>query len=252
MFMNSLIHLLEVMTLILVGVLIVQVYRCYLNFTRAEQAQGELAQVEAAARSMRVRINISSSARTKNLPLKQGTSHASKHLETKGKATETLGIEALPQEAVAGTGTNRESMHSNGQILNDYIGEFFAEPMPADIGACKRESSDEASIESAAVTPAESPVVKSEAPREQDKDEVIVVESDTRIQAVILESEELDLDSLPILTEIASIAEEPGQSEEDSIIMVMSGNDSQQANAKVMSDKVVHAMLDEARLVCTS
>lgn len=264
MFMNSLIHLLEVTTLILVGVLIVQVYRCYLNFTRAEQAQGELTQVEATVRSMSVRINISSSGRTATPSLKQKTDEVlatdfkmpvtdaeTTQLELKSRHAEKLDIDARSQEPALVSKSNLEGVNSNGQILNDYIGEFFAEPERADIEAYKLESARGGSIDDVPITPVESSVEMSEPLTDQDKDEVIVVESHCKIQPVILESDELDLDSLPILTEIATI-EEPEQLEDDSIITVMSQHDNQQSNAKVMSDKVVHAMLDEARLVCVS
>jgi len=59
------------------------------------------------------------------------------------------------------------------------------------------------------------------------------------------EKSELLGDQIPTLKEVSDI-------EPDAFITVDSVNDEEKDNNKVMSDKVVLAMLDEAKLVCAS
>ncbi len=98
-------------------------------------------------------------------------------------------------------------------ILNDYIGGFFGEPAVADIQAYKAPASPLA---------------------------VDVNRAETA--------------ELPVLTPLTDglVSEELAEAEED-IIMVSSDEQSAGGDVeKVMSDKVVHAMLDEAKLACSS
>lgn len=255
MFMNSLIHLFEATTLILVGVLIVQVYRCYLNSTRMERAQSELSQVETSARRMSVRINISSSS--------QGASPKPQLLVAEQDMS-SAGTEIVDHCSASASDKNdddaplsSQEANSNGQILNDYIGEFFSEPAQVDIQAYKRPIEQEVSSAKETLEPEDLPIVQSLASSkgldqlvpESESDEVIVVESQTKITPVILDEGVAEPDNLPVLTEMASIEE---LVEDDSIITVGPESDSSDPSDKVMSDKVVHAMLDEARLVCAS
>ena len=285
MFMNSLIHLLEVTTLILVGVLIIQVSRCYLNFTRMEQAQSKLKESNKS-RSLSVRINIASSenkdpvsdvyrkpiaadSEPKSVPVtvlpkKQETSLSDPQpasTSSTRQATSTAQTAPSTHQSTSSIENQNQQEVSqpaaslNGQILNDYIGEFFSEPVQANIEAFRNPVETVTTKLSSAPASQEleeqvSPGVVEKSVSEKDNDEIIVVETHVKkITPVILSDDTLDSESLPILTEMAQASELLG---DDSVITVMPENDGGDVSEKVMSDKVVHAMLDEARLVCAS
>ncbi len=102
-------------------------------------------------------------------------------------------------------------------ILNDYIGGFFEAPT-ADITAFR-----------AAAPVAAKTAVEREAPAEQTVAESPITESMEELELPVL-SEEIDGEIIMVAAEDSDVAE----------------------SDRVMSDKVVHAMLDEAKLVCAS
>ena len=229
MFMNTLIHFLEGTTLVLVGLLIAQVSRCYLNFVRMEQAQESLAESNCT-RTMSIRVNISSTDNCSPAP--------KINVKTDELALKELAPKEEPTVNTLETSIQPKSSEStsNDQILNDYIGEFFSEAVSPDIQAFKHFS-----VESQASEVEELPSV------EPESDEIIIVESRSTISPVIIDESGFEDEDLPVLTEIAT-----SSLEDDSIITVAPANTGHQPSENVMSDKVVHAMLDEARLVCAS
>jgi hypothetical protein len=238
MFTNSIIHLFEVITLIMVGAFVVQLSRCYLHFSRATVADGlgDSVSTRANAPSMKVIVNISSSGREPSVVPDDSSKK----------------ISEAPLNQVPGcTASIISEDSSHGQILNDYIGEFFAESVPANIDQFRSSSNP---IIEREVIPQE-PFAQSEQNEAECLDEIIVVEGQDvaegkeKIQAVILEKESSGLSDLPVLREIV-----PTESvmDEDSVITVANVSLDKASEGKVMSDKVVHAMLDEARLVCSS
>ncbi|WP_156497690.1 hypothetical protein, partial [Oleiphilus sp. HI0043] len=176
-----------------------------------ERAQSELSQVETSARRMSVRINISSSS--------QGASPKPQLLVAEQDMS-SAGTEIVDHCSASASDKNdddaplsSQEANSNGQILNDYIGEFFSEPAQVDIQAYKRPIEQEVSSAKETLEPEDLPTVQSLASSkgldqlvpESESDEVIVVESQTKITPVILDEGVAEPDNLPVLTEMASI-----------------------------------------------
>jgi hypothetical protein len=143
-------------------------------------------------------------------------------------------------------------------ILNDYIGEFFAEHQKMDIEPF-RVSGSQAIKEIQAVEKKIKNNVEltSSLKTNENKfdDEVIKVEplfivSDSLSRSGVFDenkfSKTLEDDAaIPILNELSEL-------ESDTFITVASINNEIKNGNKIMSDKVVLAMLDEAKLVCAS
>lgn len=281
MFMNSLIHLLEVTTLLLVGFLIVQVYRCYLNYNRAQDAQSRVGTSAPAAYSLSVQVNIPSnvalSPYTKSstpleadvaMPVSEGSGLLASVDEPAVKFQE----ESIPVVDKAADVSLPETV--NDQILNDYIGEFFVEASQPDISAYRQPSNaveiefeGESCIDTGSEGHAEiaGSLAKENAPDEcvaskkideqSDSDDIIIVDTGEPLVPVILEelsglaSDGDDCD-IPVLTDLSNACID--ELDDDSVITVLAERDGRSSETNVMSDKVVHAMLDEARLVCAS
>jgi len=120
-------------------------------------------------------------------------------------------------------------------ILNDYIGEFFSESQAIDIDAYRASTNP---IDSARDLASSSEVKQNEIATNHDyiKVEPYSVVSDSLKEASPIE------ESIPTLNEFCDV-------ESDSFITVATINSEIKSNNKVMSDKVVMAMLDEAKLV---
>jgi len=135
-------------------------------------------------------------------------------------------------------------------ILNDYIGEFFSEPQVLNIEPYRAtEPKNVKSINNLSVSKIKS----------SSTSEIIILKVDDEIIKVepkALESSDLenttDLKSFPIISDDIPTLNEFSDLESESFITVSSVDDDIKSNNKVMSDKVVIAMLDEARLVCAS
>lgn len=174
---------------------------------------------------------------------------------------------------------NHESKNDkkSSAILNDYIGEFFSESLPVDIDHFRSQPS----VNSVKTTLSQSSVAQnteqcleqeanlssrklpiSDSSRENlpegtnvsnskiPDDEIILVSSfNVKHQESeshnAKEGRSLGEDMIPTLRELNDI-------DTDTIITVDTLSEEQKNNSKVMSDKVVLAMLDEAKLVCAS
>ena len=267
MFMNSLIHLLEAVTLLLVGVLIVQVYRCYLNFNRAAVAQAKV------GRSFSLQINIPSRLAEPRIGSSKSAVLAKTMLE------KAMIADASTADTNDGNGTRFQtkldaesesssvSDNANDQILNDYIGGFFAEAVQPDIAAFRNEVSEVPAVSkletACSKTELSSQSSLNEAPalstyssdESLHSDEVITVESAASLNDPAIVDDLVDqlddlsngLESIPVLTNLSHSTED-----DDSVIVVIDERGVSSSSDKIMSDKVVHAMLDEARLVCAS
>jgi hypothetical protein len=302
MFMNSLIHLLEVTTLLLVGFLIAQVYRCYLNYNRAQDAQSRVGGAAPAAYSLSVQVNIPSNTALSpyaksSTPIDTGVMPSAGGAEdialfvnepsSIGKAITDIGepkIEHQDKPAIAQAIATSLPETANDQILNDYIGEFFAETNQPDISAYRQatnvvetrleskppveaDSAESLSVESLSAEPlaVSSVLVSKELLDESltsnnidelsDSDDIIIVDVEEPLVPVILEefqgiTSDCDESEIPVLTDLSSVCVD--ELDDDSVITVMAERNDRSSEGKVMSDKVVHAMLDEARLVCAS
>lgn len=227
----------------LVVLMVVQLRRCYLSFVRAESMCATMPTIDSV-QSMKVVVNISSSRSRAPDLLASSKETLQPDIDTPSKVQE---------QENAGLG-------ANNRILNDYIGEFFADSevtpidyYKADIATSSgpEESSMPSDLvasslfESTKLVSEVSGNKRNEKNSEADSDEMIVVESHARIQPVILDNE-----STPAEREVSD--EESLSYDEDSVITVESEASIKVSDSKVMSEKVVHAMLDEARIVCPS
>jgi len=123
-------------------------------------------------------------------------------------------------------------------ILVDYIGGFFGESAVADIQPYKASSPEpttvaEHVVEESLVVPDEFRAVSGTAANE--KDAAVVLDS---VSPALL---------VPVLVDQVMLDE----ADDDTFIMVETEG-TEASSVNVMSDKVVHAMLDEAKLVCVS
>ena len=294
MFMNTFVHFLEASVLVLVGFLVFQIYRCYQGFYQpaSSTAHSKLTQSKLAIKSP-VEANSEQNLLRRSLVSRLAVS-SPELLEGS-----TIGL--LPESEASLEFASQPSPEviapsSHHAILNDYIGEFFAEPVAEslDIKAFRAEvpvsvsdslvgtkvstASPEMNLAEPTVSQFESPAekaqevlsaksgdfdgslssleaVSSHEASLKESDEVIVVEFDV-INPVLVDSvnniKDGDGDgdgAIPTLVELTDVS----VNEDDTVIKVISTKASNAiASDKVMSDKVVHAMLDEAKLVCAS
>ena len=128
-------------------------------------------------------------------------------------------------------------------ILDDYIGGFFTETTSVDIDAYR---SDESVLPTSVLPKAVEPLSSECSPKSEPIDDVIKVQHSTLHNTLVINKDsDLIEQGSPKLKDFSDM-------EADSFITVASVNDEQKDNNKVMSDKVVLAMLDEAKLVCAS
>ncbi len=344
--MNSVIHLIEGTAFLLFCALIFQVYRCYQSYCQAIEAQAAKRRKERmskkAKRSFNIQVNIPSRS-TLKLPVdyvdSESKIESSRHASVSGalhartnalqhnKVTEDYPVSELdsntesaaaelplPDNSDAAGISVRDSL--NDQILNDYIGEFFADstenlaanidayrvaneraPAPANKARDHEQAptllrptkiveeeadSGHTSLEDLASTlssldqPAPSlepqdgrlPSTEIEPAEAEDlSDSIPLLNSvaedfedadDQRVQldeVITVESIDSDVANGKSTQPVASVApKEPlaSDNDEDAIIVVGEAEDEQETSKSVMSDKVVHAMLDEAKLICAS
>ena len=279
--MTMFIHMLEVTTAVLVGLLAFQVYRCYQAYYQSLTLSGvdqesHLA-VPATATLLSALKTPIETAPLQKMKLKVEQEPNSQ--PTSPQSTSSLSENPLSEN---------HRVAPSERILNDYIGEFFNEEPKTDIQAFKTESSLMASVtdaKSMALDEVSSNILVEQAglavnepiladelevdavkreilanietQKTLSEDEFIKVEQELLIpenpemsylEPVIIESTRAL--NVPTLIDAISFDEE----ETDSVITVIPLSSSQagEPSDKVMSDKVVHAMLDEANLVCVS
>ena len=216
MFMNSYIHLLEAVTILLVGVLAFQIYRCYKNFYLTQKSLSEYSNILQPA------INAGVCDVPVLMPLG--------NFEANEEKQKVRSSKSVPN--VSPTEINRAE-----EILNDYIGEFFTETHAVDISAFKVDQHEETIVmDTLPVSSFDHALNDSEGANE-DVIEVIPVLN------------------TPILPEsFAEASNSPISVDDDLVITVAntSASNMDDGSDNIMSDKVVHAMLDEAKLVCVS
>lgn len=139
--------------------------------------------------------------------------------------------EIVPQEAANDVVQSKKSVENaaSSAILNDYIGGFFSEEPSLDLQAYKAESED-------------------------DRDEVLV---DKVAEPAAVSVTQAQLDSFKVPETIEPVLVNPVRvvdlDEEDTFIVVEDENvHCHNSQESVMSDKVVHAMLKEAKMVASS
>lgn len=128
-------------------------------------------------------------------------------------------------------------------ILDDYIGGFFTETKSVDIDAYR---SDDSVLSSSVLPKTVEPLSSQYSPKSDPADDAIKVQRRSLYKTSVMNK-----DSDPV-EQSSSKSKDFTEMEADSFITVASVNDEQKDSNKIMSDKVVLAMLDEAKLVCAS
>ena len=205
MIISTIIHGLEVATLLLVGLLTYQLVRCYRAFyAGSESAQIQNSDVDARAQA---------------------------EIEEPGIVVEEPSASTLA--ASESVSLEQEQTSASKEILNDYIGGFFAEASVPDLQAFKADTqvTPDTTASTADVEPLE-PL------------ETVAVSKEQLAEFRAPETIE------PILVKPVRVVD---LDEEDTFIVVEDEDvECHSGNDNVMSDKVVHAMLKEARLVASS
>lgn len=193
MIISTIIHGLEIATVLLVGLMSFQITRCYRQYA----------------------TDAGSSSVLKPVDVKQTDVRENDTEITIAESNSTL--REVPQPLV-------EKTPASSAALNDYIGGFFAAEPETDLNAFKAEV---------------------EAPIEQEKlsDSTVTVSKEQLAEFKAPETIE------PILINPVRVVD---LDEEDTFIVVEAGSvEAADKKENVMSDKVVHAMLEEANLVYT-
>tara|TARA_R110001592_G_scaffold68269_5_gene209151 strand:+ start:907 stop:1611 length:705 start_codon:yes stop_codon:yes gene_type:complete len=140
--------------------------------------------------------------------------------------------------------------NKSSAILNDYIGGFFSEPQVMDIEPYRAAESKKVMLTDKTLDQQLAPVLASGASELKVDDEIIKVTSrvavPNKVEGVKAQKVfSVEGNKIPTLNEFSDL-------EPESFITVASINNDIKNSNKVMSDKVVMAMLDEAKHVCAS
>ena len=247
--MSTVVYFVELVVLSLIGIMVYRLYMAYKNWKIASAF---------SVKSLSKKSSVSALSVSTNSIVAQGNAKfISEPNNSDYLAADKISVTEADLNKPA-----HKSKHSS--ILDDYIGEFFSETESIDIEGYKNEVSTfpksvvSKSVESkpiASMTVELVPSSLAEIPLKQEsnaEEDYIKVESSKFSQLNVLPENTLpqrNLDSteknIPILKEFSDV-------EPDSFITVASANSEEENNHKVMSDKVVLAMLDEAKLVCAS
>jgi len=236
MFMNTYIHLLEASLVACIGLLVFQVLRYY---KISVQAELQLAN-ESNPYSLEANNSVSLSGNSTSVirtPLKE--------LLDDGQVL----VNTPPMEdSIHKTNNTKTIKNSADSILNDYIGTFFTESPSIDIESYKISN----------VTQLDSTTcLKDTVKQSTSEPDQITREEDEVIEVVPILLNPVLLNSVvPDVVKTYQATENPSYNsiDDDSVIKVLPSetNSTLDGKDKVMSDKVVHAMLDEAKLVCVS
>lgn len=234
MFMSMVVHFAEFVMMSLVGIMSYRLYVSYMAWKNAcafssTSASSEIATEKAISLSSEgsdsecqnvTKVNISLTRSTIKAPLSRIISDPLDVAEVKqSKNSDAKLIQAEKKSST---------------ILNDYIGEFFSESQAVDIDAYRASTAVDSvrDIENSSAVKQNVNVANHD---------YIKVEPFSVVSESVKESSPIE-ESIPTLNEFCDV-------ESDSFITVASINSEIKSSNKVMSDKVVMAMLDEAKLV---
>lgn len=284
--MPTLIYALEFVVCVLFVLLFVQIYRGYRSHVlQAERIAAEQAAAAAALISARARQSVLSQRGSKAGAVKaevlteSASTQPEKPLPEKASA-ETVRLVVPVLEPLLAGGRERESVvkpsstqafakfnaanndaiadaKKSESILNDYIDGFFFEPVKADIKAFRAAPVER---EVASVVSAKKPgdsrvaeAAKKDGMKDTAKDGMHLVGSE--VAPMVLAAAVAVLDAETASGHMAEPVDEMALQddlEDDLIITVTAESGVEREDDRVMSDKVVHAMLDEAKLICAS
>lgn len=241
MFMSLVVHVVEFLLMSLVGIMLYKLYSSYKSWK-------ESSAFSVVRSSQNVRQRISSF----NEPISAKVNVTQVHVRlTKSSVSSAASVPVVPvlkpkvvQEELKSTPSESLSIQCSPEktktsILDDYIGEFFAGTPKMELEPYRAQVTEVV------------PVSKSSYVAAEQEDEVISVEMvqpivDSRDTSLVhvLASHESE-DNIPTLDDFSDV-------DPEAYITVISNVDEVKHGNKVMSDKVVLAMLDEAKLVCAS
>lgn len=235
MFMSMVVHFAEFVMMSLVGIMSYRLYVSYMSWKNAcAFSSTSTSSVIVSERTFSfpsegsdseyqnvTKVNVSLTSTTTKAPLSQIISDPLDDVKVKqSKNSEAKIIQAEKKSST---------------ILNDYIGEFFSESQAIDIDAYRASTNTVDStrdlVNSSAVKPNENVT----------NHDYIKVEPFSVVSNSAKEPSPIE-ESIPTLNEFCDV-------ESDSFITVATINSEIKSSNKVMSDKVVMAMLDEAKLV---
>jgi len=231
--MNSYIHLVEASTLLLVCVLVLKVYYAYSGFFQSQQTSSDQTPIPHIDRIIPL------AEKTPSFVFESSNNYS----EEKRSVRASISVPNVKPTEISNANA----------ILNDYIGEFFAETKPIDIQAYRADVPEidmlKSSGEDEIILMGTLPVGSLDADLSDS-----VSDNDESIEVVpiltkpLLSESALPASNVPLLESDSKIL-----SEEDTVITVASAQASKlKGSDNFMSDKVVHAMLDEAKLACVS
>ena len=251
MFMSTVVHFVEFIMVSLVGIMLYKLYSSYLGWKKTSAFSTSLNSSSMSQRSIGLSIEDEHSEYLKVTKVSVKLSRSSMPADFPGTRSEKP--ENLKSSDVSfEEGKSVTEAKKSSAILNDYIDDFFVESQAMDLSPFRASEPKKPvlapkSIESVKSTNESSPV-SSNMHSEVTKDEFIKVEPLYVVKDSSgsngIELNEI-ADGIPTLNELSEL-------DPDTFITVASMNSEVKTSNKVMSDKVVLAMLDEAKLVCAS
>ena len=219
MFMSTVVYFVEFLLVSLVGILLYKLYTSYSRWKNSSAFASE------PTNQVRITVSIAEKQQTPSV-------------------VDNIVVSKISVAESARVPVSTSAKKSSA-ILNDYIGEFFSQTEALDIDAFRASQQISASETSHTVETSSANEQASLAPLSESDDEVISIENSQARGELLTTSTLSDLDevSIPTLKEF---------SDSDTFITVSSPENDVESKHNVMSDKVVLAMLDEAKLVCAS
>lgn len=234
MFMSMVVHFAEFVMMSLMGIMWYRLYVSYMVWKNACAFSSSTSSVIASGNTISfpsegndsdyqnvMKVNVNLTRTTTRSPLSQIISDP----------LEVVKVEQSKNSEAKSIQTEKKS----SSILNDYIGEFFSESQTIDIDAYRASTNtidNDRELTNSLAVKQNGNVTN----HDYIKVEPFSVVSDSVKGPSLIE------ESIPTLNELCDV-------ESDSFITVATINSEIKSSNKVMSDKVVMAMLDEAKLV---
>ena len=229
--MSILIHILEALATSLFVVMVVQIRRAYKAEASLQQAQAARDQAHLDVQAEAAVLDLSAHLDAVSLIVDEAYDEGRVETASFETGRPIVDVPQKSKPAARDVGTS--------QILDDYIGGFFSEPAVPEIKEFKAVSYSEASR-----------IVSSNAVNE----DLSVAKVDLRpFKAVSVEQDEIPVLETRIPEELLTERFVTQRDQLDGEVIVVEELEEQLANGKnVMSDKVVLAMLGEAKLASTN
>jgi hypothetical protein len=235
----------------LVGIMLYKLYSSYLGWKKASVFSTSLNSSSMARRSvgMSIEEGHSDSLKVTKVSVKLSRSSTPTNFSS-AKSDKSQNVKSISDSFVEGKSITE--VKKSSAILNDYIEDFFVERQTMDLSPFRASEAEKPLLASKPIDSVKSrneqSPLSSNMHSDSTKDEFIkveplyVVKDSSRSNGIELSE---IADDIPTLNELSDL-------DPDTFITVASMNSEVKTNNKIMSDKVVLAMLDEAKLVCAS